>query len=333
MPVSTFTSSAASVCVNQNVTFTNSSTFDSRATVINVWDFGDGTNSTLPSPSKSYTAAATRNVQLTISYTGVTGCSNSSSQSIVVAAPQTPAITATLNPICTDESSVLSVTGTYTSYAWTGPATGSSPTLDITQPGTYIVNTVEANGCAGTSQIIIGEKPSVVLTVTADGEAVADGGEVLVVAGIPVQLLASGADSYSWSPAEGLDNASIANPKAAPLTETVYIVTGAKTGQCENDYTIQLKFDPSGNSFLPPNAFSPNGDGSNDVWVIDGVQNYVECTLSIFNKQGSKVFEQKGYTNTWDGTFEGKDLPQGTYYYVLNCPDKEPVTGNVLIAR
>ena len=115
--------------------------------------------------------------------------------------------------------------------------------------------------------------------------------------------------------------------------ETAYTVKGSKAGTCDAESKINIKLNPISDSFSPPNAFSPNGDTSNDVWVIAGSQNYMDCTISIFNKQGSKVFEQKGYTNTWDGTYDGKELPEGTYYYVLNCPDKKPVTGNVLIAR
>lgn len=333
MPVSAFTPSTNSTCVNQSIAFTNQSTFDSRATVAYAWDFGDGTNSTLQSPTKSYATPATRNVQLTVSYTGVTGCSNVSTKSIAVATAQTPVITATVNTICAGEPSLLSVTGTFSAYAWTGPSTGASSTLNITQPGTYIVNTTETNGCTATAQIIIGAKALVTLSVTADGKPVASGADVLVLSGIPVQLVASGAVTYSWTPPDGLDNPSIANPKATPLTETTYTVTGAKVGSCNGIHSFNVKFDPAGNSFSPPNAFSPNGDTNNDFWVIQGSQNYMDCTISIFNKQGSNVFEQKGYTNNWDGTFEGKQLPQGTYYYVLTCPDEKPITGHILLAR
>ncbi len=332
-PVSAFVASAASICVNQNITFTDQSTHDSRATLTYAWDFGDGTNSALQNPTKAYTTAGTRSVQLTVSYSGVAACSNASTKSVVAAVPQTPVVSATINPICKGQPSVLSVSGTFTTYSWTGPVTGATSTLNIDQPGTYVVSTIESNSCTGTAQIVIGEKPPVVLTVTADGNPIASGESLMVVSGVAVKFLASGADTYAWSPSDGLDNASIANPIATPLAETIYTVTGTKAGRCDTEYSIGIKFDPEGNSFLPPNVFSPNGDAINDLWVIQGVQNYSDCTLSVFTKQGSKVLEQKGYANTWDGTYEGKPLPEGTYYYVLSCPDKKPVTGNVLLAR
>ena len=333
VPISAFIASANTICINQNVNFTNQSVVDSRGTVVFAWDFGDATTSALQNPSKTFSTAATRSVQLTVSYTGVAGCTNATSKTIVVAAPLVPAISATVNPVCSGEPSVLSVAGTFTAYNWTGPVTGSSSTLSIDKPGTYIVNTIEANGCIGMAQIVIGNKPLLTLTVTSEGKPIALGGDVRVTEGTSVQLVASGADSFSWAPPDGLDNAAISNPKATPLVEATYTVTGSKSGSCNGTHSFTIKIDPAEKAFLPPNAFSPNGDTNNDLWVIAGVQNYTECTLSIFNKQGSKVFEQKGYTNNWDGTFEGKELPQGTYYYVLTCPNDKPITGHVLIAR
>ena len=80
-------------------------------------------------------------------------------------------------------------------------------------------------------------------------------------------------------------------------------------------------------------AFSPNGDGINDLWVIPGIVVYSECTVSIFDPLGRRIFEKKGYQNDWDGTFDGKQVPQGTYYYVIaGCPDKEPLNGHILVA-
>jgi gliding motility-associated-like protein len=162
---------------------------------------------------------------------------------------------------------------------------------------------------------------------------VTEGGDVLFSPGVAVQLLASGGNTFSWTPSEGLDDPTIANPKATPSSEVTYTVTGSQIGLCNGSLSFNMKFDPAANDFYAPNAFSPNGDANNDVWVISNATNFSDCTIAIFTKHGSKVFEQKGYTSNWDGTYEGKELPQGTYYYVLNCPDKKPVTGHILLAR
>lgn len=69
------------------------------------------------------------------------------------------------------------------------------------------------------------------------------------------------------------------------------------------------------------NTFSPNGDGVNDYWYVKNPQNYNTCSFVIFNQYGHEVYTSTGYNNDWDGTMNGKPLPVGTYYYVIDCPD------------
>ncbi|MDD2564964.1 MAG: gliding motility-associated C-terminal domain-containing protein, partial [Salinivirgaceae bacterium] len=70
--------------------------------------------------------------------------------------------------------------------------------------------------------------------------------------------------------------------------------------------------------FNPPNAFSPNGDGSNDTWKLEGFTQFASVNVIIFNRWGQKVFESTDPQGQWDGTNKkGKDLPVGTYYYVI----------------
>jgi gliding motility-associated-like protein/uncharacterized repeat protein (TIGR01451 family) len=66
-----------------------------------------------------------------------------------------------------------------------------------------------------------------------------------------------------------------------------------------------------------PNAITPNGDGVNDVFVISGLEQYPENELTILNRWGNHVFEQKGYTQNWSG----KGLNEGTYFYLLRVKD------------
>jgi gliding motility-associated-like protein len=76
-----------------------------------------------------------------------------------------------------------------------------------------------------------------------------------------------------------------------------------------------------------PNAFSPNGDGINDTWRIKYLDSYPGCTIDVFNRYGQKVFSSVGYATEWDGKLNGKTLPIGTYYYVLN-----PKNGRAIIS-
>jgi gliding motility-associated-like protein len=66
-------------------------------------------------------------------------------------------------------------------------------------------------------------------------------------------------------------------------------------------------------------AFTPNGDGINDLWLITNGQNcLITAHAQVFNRYGSRVFESEDYKNTWNGTYNGKPLPDGTYYYVIS---------------
>jgi gliding motility-associated-like protein len=81
-------------------------------------------------------------------------------------------------------------------------------------------------------------------------------------------------------------------------------------------------------------AFSPNGDGKNDVWHIPGIGKYPDCSVKIFNTWGVAVFTSKGYGTPWDGKYNGNDLPSGTYYYVIDPGDGSGVlTGPVSIVK
>ncbi|WP_425393158.1 gliding motility-associated C-terminal domain-containing protein [Ekhidna sp.] len=88
-------------------------------------------------------------------------------------------------------------------------------------------------------------------------------------------------------------------------------------------------------------AFSPNGDGKNDEWVIEGIENYPDNKVSIFNRWGVKVFEIDGYDNNskvWRGQINANlgttDAPFSTYYFIIDLKDgSKPIAGNILISR
>jgi len=82
------------------------------------------------------------------------------------------------------------------------------------------------------------------------------------------------------------------------------------------------------------NTFTPNGDGVNDTWDIPALAAYPDCTLNIFNRYGTLVYNSIGYAKAWDGNYNGKPLPVGTYYYVLDLKNgKKPMSGPVTILR
>ncbi|MEY4876151.1 MAG: hypothetical protein RL708_1300 [Bacteroidota bacterium] len=85
-------------------------------------------------------------------------------------------------------------------------------------------------------------------------------------------------------------------------------------------------------------GFSPNGDGVNDLYIINCTNHYPDARITIFNRWGNVIYSRKGNTsnsNAWDGQYNGVDLPDGTYYYVfeLNANDTKPKTGFIELKR
>ena len=88
-----------------------------------------------------------------------------------------------------------------------------------------------------------------------------------------------------------------------------------------------------------PDAFSPNGDGVNDTYVIEGLIYYPLNKFQVFNRWGSQVLERSPYNNDWDGRSEadmnwGELLPESTYYYILDLGNGDaPYTGYIYLKR
>lgn len=83
-----------------------------------------------------------------------------------------------------------------------------------------------------------------------------------------------------------------------------------------------------------PNAFTPDGDGTNDVWNIRSLAEFENCKVEIFNQWGSLVFRSNGYKTPWNGTYNGEQAPVGAYYFVIDLGNGEgKYTGTVTIIR
>lgn len=139
------------------------------------------------------------------------------------------------------------------------------------------------------------------------------------------------ASQFSWSNQPGLDNYHIRDPIASPNETTTYTLTAGNVGGCEKtaDITVTVLKD-----LVVPNAFTPNGDGFNDTWEIDGLEEYPNVFIQVFNRWGTLVFSSKGYSIPWNGSFNGAPLPMATYYYTLSSDVlTRPISGSVSILK
>jgi gliding motility-associated-like protein len=121
--------------------------------------------------------------------------------------------------------------------------------------------------------------------------------------------------TFSWSPVIALDNPSATNPTSGTTVTTVYTVTVVDVNGCSNSDTATVFVYPE---IKIPNGFSPNADGKNDVWQIDFIYQFPDCEVEVYNRWGERLFYSKGYAVPFNGQYKGKDLPVGTYYYVVN---------------
>jgi gliding motility-associated-like protein len=136
---------------------------------------------------------------------------------------------------------------------------------------------------------------------------------------------------YKWTPAIGLDHDDILTPIVSIDKETDYQLTVSINGLCDVVVNVTVKVL---DQVSPPNSFSPNGDGVNDVWNIKSLDSYPDAIVSVFNRSGQKVFTTKGYLIPFDGSFENKPLPVGVYYYVIDPKNgRKTVTGSLTIIR
>jgi gliding motility-associated-like protein len=141
--------------------------------------------------------------------------------------------------------------------------------------------------------------------------------------GSSIQLNASGADYYFWMPNNGtLNDPNINAPIATPLDSTTYIVIGTDSAGCRDTATIAISIDYNADVFIP-SAFTPNGDGKNDVFRIVNIKYQKLLGFSVFNRWGQLVFYTTNPDQGWDGTFNGIPQNIGTYDYmiVLSLPD------------
>ncbi len=129
--------------------------------------------------------------------------------------------------------------------------------------------------------------------------------------------------NYIWAP-DG-QTTSYITVKDKPVGTYLYSVDVG--GGCTGQVTIVIKYCP----ITIPNVFTPNGDGYNDKFIIDGIDNYPGSKIVIYNRWGNRVFESENYSNAEAWTAEKH--PDGVYYYVLHVNDgKETINhGSVTV--
>jgi gliding motility-associated-like protein len=347
-PLANFTVQNANIlCSSQMVSITNASTVDFGSLIrLEVyWDYTNDptikTTDNSPVNGRIYThtypefgAPATKTYTIRyVVYSGTT-CVNTLNKTVTLLATPTLQFDP-VNAICSNVP-VFQVTqaqllnGLPGAGVFTGP--GISPT-GLFNPATAGagLQTIRytytgANGCTNYKEQTIEVDPTPIAYAGPD-KVVLQGGVVTLspalTIGIPV--------TYLWTPPIGLSNPNVPGPGASPPVDMTYTLTVTSDKGCATSDQVFVKI-----LLAPtiPNIFSPNGDGVHDRWEIAYLESYPGCTVDIYNRYGQLIYHSLGYSNPWDGTVSGKQVPVGTYYYIVDPKNgRSKMSGYVDVIR
>ena len=240
--------------------------------------------------------------------------------------------------ICNKTTAILfgsasNLSGTV-NYSWAPAGTLSSPTSAVTaaNPNStqqYFLTVTDNYGCnfSVTDSVWVFMQDSV--------RAFA-GNDTIAIINRQHQLFATGGASYLWSPATPLNNPFIQNPQAVLSNNTYFRVLVTDSIGCTGTDDIFVKV-YEGPTYYLPNAFTPNGDGRNDVFFPTPVGIRSTDYFRIFNRYGQLMYQTKEYMQGWNGTIKGKPSASGTYVWMIKGIDKNgaviEMKGTVILLR
>jgi gliding motility-associated-like protein len=300
------------------------------------WNFGDGNSSTSFNGANVYADSNAYIISLTA--TSAAGCVSNTSKSFnsffkkPVADFEVSAIA-----ICQGKETIfidksVAPSSNISSYLWRfgdgSTSTDSSPVKVYNIPGLYTISlqVTTAEGCtADTSQVM-----RVYLQPKVDA-----GVSVFIPEGTDYQLQPVVNDTnllFRWTPANFLSNANVLQPIFRAVQSQWLTLTATGEGNCSGMDTVRITVLKTLNV---PNAFSPNGDGINDTWNIPNLADYPGNAVEVYDRYGRSVFRTIGYSMPWNGTMNGKPLPVGTYYYIIDLkqPGYRQITGSITILK
>jgi gliding motility-associated-like protein len=165
---------------------------------------------------------------------------------------------------------------------------------------------------------------------------VSAGRDTILCPGDKINLHATGATKYHWSPNINISDTSIADPEITAQDNIVYFVTGYNTAGCMGSSKVTIKVhsceDTISSAIIIPNVFTPNNDGINDSFEISS-KHLKEFSILIFNRWGQAIFRSTDPDFKWAGT----NSPEGIYYFRMNYTgsDNKPMEnkGTVTLIR
>jgi len=285
-------------CIGDEATLSINVPIDAGAYTIN-W-LRDGTILNSNVNQTSLTTNIAGNYQVTISSNKIT-CSESSPLLPVIFNPMpTISLERIVNTtLCSGQSVDLKAIVANGTVKWSTGETGSQ--ISVKNPGDYTATVTSASGCADSRSINLQFFSNPVLSLP-DATLCQFSRQQITLNAPP------GFAKYEWNGKQGGDSFTTGSLGKVELKVT-------DLNGCTASQTINITSFCT--SIKMGNTFTPNADGINDTWVIEGIDN--SATVKIYNRSGSLLFNSRGYAEPWDGTYKGSKLPAGTYYYIIKA--------------
>jgi gliding motility-associated-like protein len=241
----------------------------------------------------------------------LTGCSsNIQPVDVTINAKPTVSASASATDICKGSPVTLTAISPGNTIDWPGVGSGNVVVATPSDSTTFLAIATAPNGCIDTAYVDVAVKPFT-LTLTANPDP--------VLAGTNTTLNTNANFTYnvlSWSPAIFFtDQTALTQNIVVKDTSKSFIVIAQSIDGCLDTASLFVTVDPNLKDFFIPNAFSPNGDGNNDLLKIYG-SSIRELTVRVYNQWGELVFETNDPVSGWDGTWKGRPQAVGIYVYV-----------------
>jgi gliding motility-associated-like protein len=200
--------------------------------------------------------------------------------------------------------------------------------------GQFIENLQTSKMCDSIVTLNLNVYPEIIINATTD-KAIIEKGEVA-----QLNVEANQELGYLWSPSNTLDNSIIKNPIASPTTPTWFVVEATNTStncKVSDSVFVDILILPCNEEYIYiPNAFTPNGDNVNDVFIVRS-KNLTSGTMLIYDRWGNKVFESDDINVGWNGMYKGEMQQQEAYgfYFTGICDGGATITikGNVTLLK
>ena len=250
-------------------------------------------------------------------------CSDTASVAISVFTAQAFAQTDTA--ICEGASVPLIASGG-SNFLWSTGEQSANITVSPVITTLYSV-TVTTGSCEASATVTV--TVNAIPIVTTSGNMTINNGE-------SVSMSAGSSGTYLWSPSTGLDCGTCANVIASPLLTTMYCVEVTNTNGCKNQSCLTITIDSVCKNLFIPTVFSPNNDGENDFWSVEG-----DCIttfdLVVYDRWGNEMFATKDASVKWDGKYKGKELDASVLIYKLKVATSSGSSlnknGNITLMR